>query len=253
MRYSAVERRKMTDLWGQMYLDELQGGSGPYFVDRDDGLEHEVGSAANYFTAPRSEQEAELLDTLRGPVLDVGAGAGSYALYLQDRGLEVTAIDNSPKAVDVCRARGCRDARVMDLRALDLEPNRFESVIIMGNTLGAHQTPDTLPRFLEALRDTVREGGSLLCMTLDPLETTEAVHLAYHERNRERGLPPGLTKIRLRYKHLSTEWMDFWLPTSEELASAMSESGWVLAQERGVGPFRVRLFENRGGRASGAE
>jgi SAM-dependent methyltransferase len=236
----------MMDVWGQMYWDELESSSGPYFVDRDDGIKHEIESAAKYFTGPRSEEEAEFLDGLLGPVLDVGAGAGSYALYLQGRGLEVTAIDNSPKAVEVCRARGCRDARVMDLRALELEPNQFGSVIIMGNTLGAHQNPDTLPRFLAVLHKAVREGGNLLCMTMDPLETKEDVHLAYHERNRERGLPPGLTRIRIRYKELATEWMDFWMPTTEELQSAISGTGWDLVRERSVGPFRLRLFQNDG-------
>ena len=236
----------MMDVWGQMYVDQLEGGSSPYFVDRDDGIEREMESAAQYFTAPRSEAEAELLDSLQGPVLDLGAGAGSYALYLQGRGLEVTAVDNSPKAVEVCRARGCRDARVMDLRALELEPNWFGSVIIMGNTLGAHQTPNTLPGLLDVLQEAVREGGDLLCMTMDPLETTEDVHLAYHERNRKGGLPPGLTRIRIRYKDLATEWMDFWMPTSGELRSAMSGAGWALDEERSVGPSRLRLFQNRG-------
>lgn len=236
----------MVDVWGEMYWDEFEGNPGPYFVDRDDGIEHEMESAARYFTAPRSEQEAELLDGLQGPVLDVGAGAGSYALYLQDRGLEVTAIDNSPKAVAVCRARGCRDARIMDLRGLELESKQFGSVIIMGNTLGAHQTPATLPGFLGVLQRAVRDGGRLLCQTMDPLETTEAVHLAYHERNRERGLPPGLTRIRIRYQSLATAWMDFWMPTGEELQSVMSASGWDLEEERSTGPSKLRLFRNRG-------
>ena len=49
--------------------------------------------------------ERELLEAVTaGPVLDLGAGAGRASLWFQERGLDVTAIDSSPGAVDVSRA-----------------------------------------------------------------------------------------------------------------------------------------------------
>jgi len=131
----------------------------------------------------------------------------------------------------------------MDLGDLHLGPASFQSVIIMGNTLGAHQTPESLPGLLETLRAAVTPGGQFLVSTVDPLDTEDPAHLEYHQRNRDRGLPPGLTRIRMSYKDIVEEWMYLWMPTAEELAQATAATGWSLAEERSEGPFRVRLFQ----------
>jgi hypothetical protein len=134
----------------------------------------------------------------------------------------------------------------MNLRSLKLEPESFQSVIVMGNTLGAHQTPASLPQLLSALRRGVPPGGKLLCQMVDPLDTLEEAHLLYHQRNRDRGLPPGLIRLRIKYKNLVDEWMDLWMPTDEELAVATAASGWELLEEPRDGPYRVRLFRAMG-------
>ena len=100
----------------------------------------------------------------------------------------------------------------------------------MGNTLGVHQTPKTLPKLLSSLRRGVVVGGALLCQTLDPLDTDEPAHLKYHERNRRRGLPPGQTRIRLKYRDLVDDWIDLWMPTAEELETAQIGTGWELVE-----------------------
>jgi 2-polyprenyl-3-methyl-5-hydroxy-6-metoxy-1,4-benzoquinol methylase len=61
---------------------------------------------------PMLEQTA--LRQCSGRVLDIGAGAGSHALTLQELGAPVTAIDVSKKAVQVMKGRGIKDARCTD-------------------------------------------------------------------------------------------------------------------------------------------
>ena len=47
---------------------------------------------------------------VHGKVLDVGAGVGSHALVLQQRGLDVTAMDISASAVTIMKQRGLKMA-----------------------------------------------------------------------------------------------------------------------------------------------
>ncbi|MGD2070818.1 MAG: class I SAM-dependent methyltransferase [Gemmatimonadota bacterium] len=241
----------MTDVWGKIYKDQHHGTVARHSMERDDGRMEVFESAAGYFEAPRSEEETDLLAELEEPVLDLAAGVGSYTLYLQEKGLDVTAADYSPGALEVCRERGCRKVRQLDLRDLELEPGSFRSVIIMGNTLGAHQTPASLPYLFRSLRRAVRPNGRLLCSTVDPLDTAEEAHLAYHERNRRRGLPPGLVRMRMMYGDLVDDWMLLWLMTESELLDVATKEQWTLLETRAYGPFRARLFERSEGEEPG--
>lgn len=233
------------DIWGRIYRDQWEGDEHPHVVERDDGREERFDSAAHYFEAPRLPAEHEALSRLAGPVLDVAAGPGSFAVYLQNHGLSVTAVDASPLAVKIAGMRGCLDARVMDLRDLDFDAGSFASIVMMGNSFGAHQDPDSLPGFLAGLRRLVSGDGALVTSTIDPLDTDDPGHLAYHERNRERGRPPGLLNVRLAYREELTDWFSLWLTTREEVEGIASAVGWELLHEFSGGAWRVRHFAAR--------
>src|SRR5690606_28867282 len=47
--------------------------------------------------------ERKALELCKGTVLDIGCGAGSHSLYLQGKGFSVTALDQSPAAIETCR------------------------------------------------------------------------------------------------------------------------------------------------------
>lgn len=195
------------DVWGAIYRARFEGRSATHEIERDDGRIDTIESAAHYFTAPRTSGERELLGRLKGPVLDLAAGAGAYALYLQSQGLDVVAAEHSPGAMEVCRARGCRKVIPVDLRAVAIEAGAFGSIIVMGNTIGAHQTPHTMPELLRTLRRAVAPAGHLLFTTIDPLDTTDEGHLEYQRRNRTEGRPLGLVRMRFRFDGMSEPWM----------------------------------------------
>src|SRR5215218_4355652 len=63
---------------------------------------------ATYFRGASEMPDLELiaLQACSGKVLDIGAGAGSHALELQDKGFDVTALEISAKAAEVMKQRG---------------------------------------------------------------------------------------------------------------------------------------------------
>jgi SAM-dependent methyltransferase len=78
-------------------------------------------------TGPRAQDVAFELILAARPrrVLDVGCGRGELAERLAAAGLEVVALDQSERMVDLTRARGI-DARIGDVQALPFEDGSFD-------------------------------------------------------------------------------------------------------------------------------
>jgi 2-polyprenyl-3-methyl-5-hydroxy-6-metoxy-1,4-benzoquinol methylase len=84
----------------------------------------------------RSHKEMPTMEksirTRQRKVLDVGCGAGSHSLYLQNElSLEVTAIDISSNAIQACSLRGIKDARVQDV--MTLENETYDTILLLMN------------------------------------------------------------------------------------------------------------------------
>lgn len=110
--------------------------------------------------------EQAALRACRGRVLDVGAGAGSHALWLQAQGLDVTALDTSAGAVDVMQARGVQ--RVLCADIFDFSTDApFDTLLLMMNGIGLAGTLAGLDRLLDHARTLLADGGQVLFDTSD--------------------------------------------------------------------------------------
>lgn len=118
----------------------------------------------SYKKMPPLEQAA--LDLCRGKVLDVGCGAGSHALYLQEeRKLEVTAIDISPGAVEISRERGLKDARVTNF--FEVSAEKFDTLLLLMNGTGIIGRLKNLDNFFSHSRRLLKDGGQILLDSSD--------------------------------------------------------------------------------------
>ena len=112
--------------------------------------------------------EKKALDLSFDKVLDVGSGAGSHSLYLQnERKLEVTALDISPKSIEVCKARGVKNAICEDL--LQFSEKDFDTILLLMNGTGIFQSLEHIDQYLQKLKSLVAENGQILIDSTDIL------------------------------------------------------------------------------------
>ncbi|MPZ82397.1 MAG: methyltransferase domain-containing protein [Actinophytocola sp.] len=199
-------------------------------VERDDGYLG-VGDAVRYFAADDewSPVDRWACDRATGRVLDVGCGAGRHALPLARKGHDVVGLDASPGAVDVATRRGVT-AVLGTVEQLPPALGSFDTVLLLGNNLGLLAGPGHARTVLANLAAATRPGGRLLGTGLDPHHTNDEAHLAYHDRNRQRGRLPGQARLRIRDGAVATEWFDYLFVPLAELRELLAETPWHLRQ-----------------------
>jgi SAM-dependent methyltransferase len=111
---------------------------------------------------PKLEKVA--LQLVRGKVLDVGCGAGSHCLYLQEKNFNVLGIDISKGAVEVCRARGVLCVKQMDV--LDIKET-FDTILLLMNGTGIFSTLNNVSKYLQHLKSLLNVGGQILIDSSD--------------------------------------------------------------------------------------
>lgn len=157
----------MKDLFGQAILD-FQTNNSPEDLQTETSIsEADEMPVAYLFRAfdqmPFLEQTA--LKLAKGKTLDVGCGAGSHSLHLQDKGLEVTAIDISAKAIAACQLRGLKHARVQHVLAIQNET--FDTILLLMNGTGIFRTLEELPTYLQKLQSLLNPNGQILIDSSD--------------------------------------------------------------------------------------
>jgi SAM-dependent methyltransferase len=191
---------------------------------------------------PLPELEKIALDLCRGRTLDLGAGAGRHALELQRRGLEVTAVDVSPEAVDVMRQRGVVDARCGALD--DLAGDRFHTIVLLMHGIGLVGTLRGLDHFLQQVLEHLEKDGRIIFDSADlGLVLPEQFNDGLDEW-RAGGMYPGEVEYRLSYKDLEGEpypWLFIDAVTLADRAEAADIAVEIVARgERGSYLARLR-------------
>ena len=111
---------------------------------------------------PATERKA--LDLAKGRTLDVGAGAGCHSLVMQQRGIDVTAIDLSPLSVATMRKRGVKKVLEQDFFTLG---GQYDTIVMLMNGIGIVGTLDRLPAFFAQLDRILAPDGQVLCDSSD--------------------------------------------------------------------------------------
>lgn len=159
----------MKDLFGKAILDYQTKDAPEDLITETSISEADEMSVSYLFRTynemPKLEQKA--LQLAKGSVLDVGCGAGSHALALQnERNLEVTAIDISENAVRACQLRGIQNVKVANILDLD-EENKFDTILLLMNGTGIFGTLKQTDNYLQKLKSLLHKNGQILIDSSD--------------------------------------------------------------------------------------
>lgn len=142
---------------------------------------------------PVLEQKA--LQLAKGRVLDIGAGSGCHTLALQEKGLEVKAIDISPLSCEAMKLRGVKDAECINLFDPHLSSGNhsgenqenhfgenqenhsgenqeqfeggFDTILLLMNGTGIAGKIEHLPALFQRLKALLNPGGQILIDSSD--------------------------------------------------------------------------------------
>jgi SAM-dependent methyltransferase len=237
------------DAFGHEIYDYYHNKSGFEIVERDDGFFSLSVGPELYFQEYDDWSVAEQtgIQYAQGKVLDIGCGAGRHSLYLQAQGLEVMGVDNSPLAVEVCKARGLQNARVCPLTQVSSRLGVFDTILMLGNNFALVGNPKRARWLLRKFYHMTTGKARIIAQTRDPYQTDLTEHLDYHAHNRENGKLSGQARFRVRYKRYVSLWIDFLMLSQDELHAILDGTHWNAAQffDQGDGVY-IAILEKRG-------
>jgi len=226
----------MADPFGRALREFHRDEQTAPLIQFDGGTRREHPIELFYFEPFTGEDETEawIESRLRGPLLDVGAGAGRDALYFQER-FETVALEHSQHLVALMDDRGVADAREGDMFALpeQFEEDRFASALVRGTQLGLAKSMAGLREFLADLATVTSSDATALVDCYDPTVGAAADLLGY------RADPtPGLAfrVMTFEYEGEAGETLLFALFSPGRLREAASETSWTVEEIRDSGP-----------------
>ncbi|MBQ4822179.1 class I SAM-dependent methyltransferase [Aquimarina sp. MMG016] len=175
-----------------------------------------------YDDMPLLEQKA--LNLSFGKVLDVGCGAGSHSVYLQKiKKLDVTAIDTSKGAIDICKKRGVQNAFEEDI--FKLKDQQFDTLLFLMNGSGIIGKLEQIDRFLSHTKTLLKPGGQILIDSSD---------ISYLFTDEDGGFWVdasagyyGEMQYKLKYKNQESDWFDWLYIDYNTLQNAANANGLI--------------------------
>ena len=163
--------------------------------------------------------ELKALELCRGKILDVGAGVGSHALVLQNRGFDVTGMDISASAVSIMTQRGLKKA--VEGNILKYKEDTFDTLLFMMNGIGLTGTIKGLTTFLKEVKSLLKPDGQLI------FDSSDLSYL-YQEVAFPLSGYYGEVSFRYEYKSVKGSWFKWIYVDQQTLKSLAEKQGWKV-------------------------
>ena len=181
----------------------------------------------DFLQMPKLEQLA--LESCKGKILDIGCGAGSHSLWLQQKGKNVTALDASAGAITVCKNRGVQ--KTVQSPILDFGEEKFDTLLLLMNGIGLAGSLQKLPHFLNHLKSLLTVGGQIL------LDSSDIIYMFDEDEDGGRWVPGnvdyyGEVQFQMEYdgqKGMNFDWLYIDFKTLGAIAKKCGLSVELLA------------------------
>ena len=166
-----------------------------------------------------SDLEINALLICKGRVLDIGAGLGSLSLILQERGVELDALEISETFCSIMEQRGVKNILRNDFMTGDLD-RQYDTLLMMLNGFGLCGSFDRLPSLFQQLDKALAPNGQIIfdSSDLDYLYEGEVPTAKYY----------GEMDFQYEYNGKKGNWFKWLYIDSDSLAKVASENGFAL-------------------------
>jgi len=214
------------------YLDKKDF---PLIINNKYGEPEEMGMDVffrNINDLPDIEDYALQLSS--GTILDIGAGAGSHSLILQEKGMMVTALEISPKACEVMKARGIKDIVNDDI--FNFKKGNYDTLILLMNGIGLAGTLSGFRRLLRILRQLLNQHGQVIFDSSD-------ISYLYQDIPIPARRYFGELEYQFQYLNRRGEWFNWLYLDPETLQKITSQEGWYcqIVYQDDLDHYLVRL------------
>ncbi|RFZ84452.1 class I SAM-dependent methyltransferase [Mucilaginibacter terrenus] len=215
-----MEGTSGADIFGHALYDHFKGNKpAKLWINNKYGPKEEM-PVNIYFRDAVDMPELELvaLDACKGKILDIGAGAGSHTLILQNSGKDVTALDVSSGAVSLMKERGVTKAINQNIFLYNDE--RFDTLLLLMNGIGLCGNIRNLRLFLRNTKTLLKPSGQLL------FDSSDISYL--YNGNVPVDNYYGELWYQYAYKGKRTEWFQWLYIDKDTLMGISSEEGWAI-------------------------
>jgi len=207
------------DVFGKALQDQFDKGSAEILWLNNSYDEPEEMPVDIFFRREEEMPDIELeaMDLCEGRILDVGGGAGSHALILQERGFDITALDISPIAVEIMKKRGVVNAVEGDI--FSYQGEKFDTLLFLMNGIGLTGTMEGFNKFLIHAKSLLNEDGQLLFDSSD-------IKYLYEDAEMPADHYYGEVSYQYEYNNEKGDWFNWLYIDPQLLKKTAKEAGW---------------------------
>ena len=206
------------DVFGEALLGYHRGNQDAYLKVYSTEANTEVNTyhlPVSVFFRPADKLAIDrlALSLCSGRVLDLGAGTGIHTLYLQNKRIEVTALDISGQACLVMSNSGVNNIIRQDIFELNSE-SEYDTWLVLGRSIGAVGSLEKLKDFLLKAKLSLTPCGNII------LNSTNG------EQNRS-----VIRKLQFEYQGKQgsvVEWLDVDRETLKEIAAEVGFNSEIV-------------------------